>query len=79
MSDIAQLFENKVMNMAESIMSDVSHPLNGCYKLLNSGRRLRSDDARMSRSYDTFVPYSITLYNKNYGLCIFIVDIHFDP
>ena len=62
MSDIDQLFDNEVMKTAEHIMSDVSHPLNGCHKLLNSGRRLRSDDAITGKYYDTFVLYSIRLY-----------------
>ena len=66
MCDIDWLFDNEVMKTAEHIMSDVSHPLNGCYKLLKSGRRLRSDDIRAGRYYDTFIPYSIRLYIKNY-------------
>jgi hypothetical protein len=56
-------YANCVMNLANKIKQDDTHPLHELYELLPSGRRFRVPCARTQRYKDTFLPVSIILLN----------------
>ena len=61
---LTELCECRVAARGRAIHADQSHPLNGEYRLLPSGRRFRVPSLDVTRTQKTFVPYSIGLMNK---------------
>ena len=59
------VYNTRVLKKAKAIMSDASHPLNMCFELLPSGRRLRTVACRTKRHAESFIPYSVILHNSS--------------
>ena len=64
---LEELYQKYVMKQVGKIMQDNGHPLNSYYVFLRSGRRLDQGRQRTNRYKKSFVPKSITLYNRIKG------------
>ena len=64
-SDPEVVYENKCNMMLRKILSDNSHPLHECIKILPHGRRLDSVYCRTKRFQSTFVPSAIHNFKLN--------------
>ena len=63
-SDLQSLFDSRVLNLAERILSDPTHILFSEYKLLPSGRRYQMPRFKTNRIQNSFLPSSIRLLNE---------------
>jgi len=61
---VSKIFEERVVDKTIKIITNKKHPLNTKYQLLPSGRRYKQMKIRTNRYKTTFIPQSITLYNK---------------
>ena len=59
------LYKHRLFSKVETILKDCSHPLHDHYKLLPSGKRLRSVACKTKRHLTSFVPCSVSLCNDN--------------
>ena len=58
-----QIYDNSLYRFGKSIMKDLSHPLNGEFEMLPSGRRLRVCRSSTNRYKFSFVPRATILIN----------------
>ena len=56
--------EARILQKAKEIIANDNHNLNCLYELLRSGRRMRSLKCRTGRYLNSYVPYSVRLYNR---------------
>ncbi|KAK3537431.1 hypothetical protein QTP70_009977 [Hemibagrus guttatus] len=54
-----------IYSKARKIMKDLSHPNNGLFSLLRSGKRFRSLKANTERMWRSFFPQAIRVLNQN--------------
>ncbi|XP_029951133.1 telomere repeats-binding bouquet formation protein 2 [Salarias fasciatus] len=64
LSSIQDLYLSRVRKRAGDIAADPSHPAQTLFKLLPSGRRYRSLQARTTRLRNSFFPQAVTLMNS---------------
>ena len=64
-NSLSENFKKCAMHRCVIVCKDKQHPLNCNYKMLPSGRRLRSMKCRTTRYAKSFVPSIITLNNNN--------------
>ena len=62
--DLDDVCRNRAVETAVKLSRDSSHPLNGNYVRLRSGKRWQSKKSRTSRYLNSYVPYSIRLLNE---------------
>ena len=60
---LEQECKNRIIQKTKEILANKDHTLYHCYEFMRSGKRLRSLKCRTSRYLNTYVPYSIRLYN----------------
>ena len=65
--DMDTLYTRRTRNKLKDIMTDETHPLRPDYdnRLIERSGRFRVPKARTSRYANSFVPYSISVYNEN--------------
>lgn len=63
-----QIYEDSLYRFGKSIMKDLSHPLNGEFKMLPSGRRLRVCRSSTNRYKFSFVPRATVLMNDKLNI-----------
>ena len=56
--------ESKIALVVKQIMQNENHPLFPYYVFMRSGKRLRSMKCRTQRFLNSFVPFSIRMYNQ---------------
>ena len=61
---IHNIYHDRCLNKAKSIVKDNTHPNHGLFTLLPSGKRYRSLRSRTSRHKNSFFPEAVTLLNK---------------
>ena len=61
--------EDRITKKTKEILASEDHILNDYYTFMRSGRRLRSTKCRTKRYLDSFVPYSIRMYNGKPERC----------
>ena len=61
--NLSVLHHGAVNRKATQIFGDKTHPLNGCFEMLRSGRRLRTVKAMKNLYKFSFVPSAITILN----------------
>ena len=61
---IGNYYEQQISKKTNKILSDSSHILFSQYSYLPSGRRLRLPTGRTNRFLQSFLPYSIRLFNS---------------
>ena len=73
-SDLSEKCMVSVVNKVNSIMNDKDHPLDGYYQEIKSGKRLRSLRCQTSRYLNSFVPYSIRVFNNPNSGCAMVMQ-----
>ncbi len=63
-NSLMDIYRKFSLQRCEVIINDVTHPLNGHYQKLPSGKRLRSSKCRTARLCKSFVPASIRILNS---------------
>ena len=61
---LISLYETRAVKKAKSILNDSGHPASELFRLLPSGKRLRSLKVDSQRSLDSFYPTAIRLLNQ---------------
>ncbi len=61
---LSDLHASAIRKKACRIMQDVSHPLNHCFEMLPSGRRLNVPRARKNIHKKSFIPSAIAVLNS---------------
>ena len=64
LSDLDQIFKDRVSRRSKSIMKDPSHPAHGLFNALPSGCRLRSIKTRNQRFRSSCFPTTIRVLNE---------------
>ena len=65
LGSVADTYETKARKLSHRIMADRQHPLNGCFALLPSRKRLRQIPLNTERMRRSLVPQAISLFNNN--------------
>ena len=60
----SELYNVIMKKKADRIVYDQSHPLNGSFELLPSGRRLRAARAKRNLYRNSFIPSAIRIFNS---------------
>ncbi len=63
-NSLMDIYRKFSLQRCEVIINDVTHPLNGHYQKLPSGKRLRSSKYRTARLCKSFMPASIRILNS---------------
>ena len=61
---LEQLYMERTIHKAQTIMGDESHPMNHLFQLLPSGKRFSSAYARTERYKRTFLHSAVSLYTS---------------
>ena len=64
MDKMQVIYEKRAANRTNNIMVDPSHPAHSMYKLMPSGRRLRSHKSGTERFLNSFFPSTIRFFNE---------------
>ena len=59
------VYHSRGTKLARKIMCDTTHPLNKCFEMLPSGKRMRQPPATKERSKKTFVPNIVAYMNRS--------------
>ena len=62
--NLREACEMKIIQEVKHIMQNEIHPLFSYYVVMRSGKRLRSMNCRTQRFLNSFVPFSIRIYNQ---------------
>ena len=61
---LSGIYEERITNKAEKIISDPSHPLHSEFELLPSGRRFRVPTANRNIFKKSFIPNAVKVLNN---------------